>query len=249
MSRDNPLASKLSNFTRLSTEDRAVLDGLVEGRVRHCSPRQDIILEGETPRELRLFLAGWACRYKMLEDGRRQIVAVLLPGDICDLHMNVLREMDHTVTALTPVSYVDIQPATIEAIIARHPRITQALLWDGLVTSAIQREWVLNLGKRSALERIAHLLCELFTRVQAVGLAVDNRCEMPLTQSDLAETTGLSAVHVNRTLQELRSQGLIVLRDRDLTILNFEELRAVAGFNPNYLHLGREGRHLDSNDS
>lgn len=249
MSRDNPLTSKLSNFTRLSTEDRAALDGLVEGRVRQCSPRQDIILEGETPRELRLFLAGWACRYKMLEDGRRQIVAVLLPGDICDLHMNVLREMDHTVTALTPVSYVDIQPATIEAIMARHPRIAQALLWDGQVTSAIQREWVLNLGQRSALERIAHLLCELFTRVKAVGLAVQNRCEMPLTQSDLAETTGLSAVHVNRTLQELRSQGLIVLRDRDLTILNFEELRAVAGFNPNYLHLSREGRHLDSNDS
>ena len=112
------------------------------------------------------------------------------------------------------------------------------------MTSAIQREWVLNLGQRSALERIAHLLCELFTRVQAVGLAVQNRCEMPLTQSDLAETTGLSAVHVNRTLQELRSQGLIVLRDRDLTILNFEELRAVAGFNPNYLHLGRGGSAL-----
>jgi CRP-like cAMP-binding protein len=129
-----------------------------------------------------------------------------------------------------------------------HPRITQALFWDELVTVAIQREWTLNVGQRTAYERIAHLLCELYLRLRTVGLTDGTSCHFPLTQVDLADATGLTAVHVNRTLQELRRDGLIELQSKTLTIPDLNALRQVALFNDNYLHLDREGAHLDAND-
>jgi len=124
----------------------------------------------------------------------------------------------------------------------QHPQMT---IDDGY---AIQREWAVNLGLRDATERMAHLFCELFLRLSLVGLVSGHSCEMPVTQADLAEATGLSPVHVNRTLQELRRLGLIVLKDKTLTIPDLEALADTAQFNPNYLHLGQEGRHLDAND-
>ncbi|HEX8842043.1 MAG TPA: helix-turn-helix domain-containing protein, partial [Sphingomicrobium sp.] len=128
------------------------------------------------------------------------------------------------------------------------PRITQALWWHELVTTAIQREWTVNLGQRSAYERLGHLLVELYLRLKTVGRAQDGRCDFPLTQNDLADATGLTAVHVNRTLQELRRDGLIELERKQLRILDLERLKDVSMFNPNYLHLEREGRHLDANE-
>jgi len=130
-----------------------------------------------------------------------------------------------------------------------HPRVVQALWWESLVAAATQREWAVSLGQRDATERMAHLFCELFLRLKTVGLTRGNSCDLPLTQPEMGEATGLSAVHVNRTLQELRASGLIVLRDRTLTIPNFEALAEVALFNANYLHLEREGRHLDANEA
>jgi CRP-like cAMP-binding protein len=115
------------------------------------------------------------------------------------------------------------------------------------VTTAIQREWTLNLGQRTAYERLGHLLVELYVRLRAVGRAEEGRCDFPLTQTDLAEASGLTAVHVNRTLQELRGDGLIELERRQLHILDMQRLMDSASFNPNYLHLDHEGRHLDAN--
>jgi CRP-like cAMP-binding protein len=140
-----------------------------------------------------------------------------------------------------------ITPEEMNALTEGRPRITQALWWHELVTAAVQREWTLNLGQRSAYERLAHLLIELYMRLRAVGRAHDGRCDFPLTQNDLADATGLTAVHVNRTLQELRRDRLIELERKQLQIIDLPRLIDIAMFNANYLHLDREGRHLDAN--
>jgi CRP-like cAMP-binding protein len=140
-----------------------------------------------------------------------------------------------------------ITPDEMNALTAERPRMTQALSWHELVTAAVQREWTLNLGQRSAYERLAHLLVELYLRLATVGRAYDGRCDFPLTQNDLADATGLTSVHVNRTLQELRGDGLIELERKQLHILDLPRIMEVSMFNPNYLHLDHEGRHLDAN--
>ncbi|MEH3147634.1 MAG: Crp/Fnr family transcriptional regulator [Methylobacterium frigidaeris] len=242
------LISKLEQFTRLSVADKQALETVAGEKRRRIGPREDIIREGDDPAYVNLILEGWACRYKQLEDGRRQIISFFLPGDLCDTHIYVLREMDHSIGALTPVTFAEISRETLTRVTAEHSRITQALWWDTLVTAAIQREWTVNLGQRSAAERLGHLLCELFIRLRGVGLTDGNSCVLPVTQADLGDAMGLSNVHINRTLQELRGTGLIVLKGRQLTIPNLAALQAASLFSPNYLHLDHVGRHLDAND-
>jgi CRP-like cAMP-binding protein len=242
----NPLIRKLEQFTHLSADDRAVLDRAAATQLRKLAPGEDIIAEGEEPREVHLVLSGWGCRYKQLEDGRRQIIGFFLPGDLCDLNIFILRSMDHSIGALTGMTIAQLSRDGFEDMTIGHPRITQALWWETLVNVAIQREWTVNIGQRNALERVGHLLCELFVRLQSTGLADTDSCEFPITQADLAAATGLSVVHVNRTLQELRHAGFIVLRGKHLTIPDLPGLMRVSLFNPNYLHLDRVGRHLDA---
>ena len=193
-------------------------------------------------------MSGWACRYKVLEDGRRQIISFFLPGDLCDHNVFVLSSMDHSIGTVTEAMVAEISRESLDAMTLNHSRVAQALWWETLVNAAIQREWAVSLGQRDAVERIGHLLCELYLRLESVGLARQGTCDFPLTQVDLAETAGLSAVHVNRSLQELRAANLIVLKGRVLTIPNLRALQAASLFNENYLHLGREGRHLDANE-
>ena len=242
----NPLVRKLEQFAHLSAEDRGFLEHAATTQVRRYGSGEDIILEGEAPREVNLVLSGWGCRYRQLEDGRRQIVAFLLPGDLCDLNIFILRAMDHSVCALTPLTVAQLPREAFEELTAGHPRITEALWWEALVNAAIQREWTVNIGQRNALERVGHLLCELFVRLQSTGLSVDNGCDFPITQSDLAAATGLSVVHVNRTLQELRHSGLIALHGKHLTIPDLPALMRASLFNPSYLHLDHVGRDLDA---
>ena len=249
MSTDDPLTRKLEQFTRLSPEDKRALGELACEGVRGFAAREDLARERDEPQHVKVFLRGWACRYKTLEDGQRQIVAFLVPGDVCDLDVFVLRRMDHSVGALTPVIAAEVSRETVQRVMDDHPRVTRALTWERLVAAAVQREWMLNLGRRTAFERIAHLLCELFLRLRGVGLAHNGACEFPVTQTDLADATGLSAVHANRTLQELRGRGLIVLRDKVLTVPDLRALQDAAGFDPNYLHLDREGRQHDADEA
>ena len=246
---NNALARKLSLFTRLAQDDKEMLNRVASERIRRFGAREDIIREGDRPDFINLITQGWACRYKVLEDGRRQIVAFFLPGDMCDLNVFILRQMDHSIAAVTPVTVSEISRSGFEQMMLSHPRVTQALWWETLVNAAVQREWTVNLGQRTALERVGHMFCELFLRLQSVGLTVGNSCPMPLTQVELGEVAGISSVHVNRTLQELRSAKLIVLKGKTLTIPNMEALRTASLFNPNYLHLEREGRHLDANEA
>ena len=216
--------------------------------MRTVGARRDVVREGDEPRSVNLVLEGWACRYKQLPDGRRQIVSFFIPGDLCDSNVFILKEMDHSVGAITQTRIAEISQPDFQAMMDESPRITQALWWHELVNASVQREWTTNIGQRTAFERIAHLLCEMFVRLRSVGLTDGDSCDFPLTQVDLADATGLTAVHVNRTLQELRRDGLITLEHRRLTIPDLDRLQDVAMFNPNYLHLDREGRHLDAND-
>jgi len=244
---ETAVASKLEAFAKLSCDDRTALADVARN-YRYVEPRGDLISEGDRPRYVHLVLEGWACRYKQLPDGKRQIVSLFVPGDFCDVNVYILKQMDHSIAAITRLKVAMISPDEMNALTAERPRITQALWWHELVSVATQREWTLNLGQRSAYERLAHLLVELYVRLKAVGRAHDGRCDFPLTQNDLAEATGLTAVHVNRTLQELRRDGLIELERKQLHILALQRLMDVAMFNPNYLHLDHEGKHLDANE-
>lgn len=243
----SPLALRLDAYARLSRDDRNAIDRISQS-VRDIDARRDLVREGEKPRCIYLMLEGWANRYKTLPDGRRQIVAFFVPGDFCDLNVFILKEMDHSIGAITRLKVAEISREQMDQLTSNHPRVTQALWWVELVNASVQREWTLNVGQRSAYERIAHLLVELFLRMECVGLVNGSSCDFPLTQNDLADATGLTAVHVNRTLQELRRAGLILLQGRTLTIPDLESLKATAMFNSNYLHMDREGRHLDAND-
>ena len=230
------LIQKLESFETLSDQDRGALNALVP-KVRRVGPKTDLIREGDHPESVHLILEGFACRYKMLPDGQRQIMAFFVPGDFCDLNVFILDQMDHSIGTISACQVVDIPRSAIEEITAHHPRITRAFWWCALVDEAVLREWLVNIGCREANQRIAHLLCELLMRLDVVGRVTDNSYEFPFTQTDIADTMGLSNVHVNRTLQELRGLELITLKQRVLTILDVDRLKAFCGFNVNYLHL------------
>ncbi len=242
------LIRKLEQFTKLSVDDKGILRMLASHNVRQIGPREDIIHEGDKPRHVNLIMEGFACRYKTLEDGRRQIVAFLLPGDICDARMFILKQMDHSIAALSPVKLAEIPGEMFVELTDRSPRIVRAMWWNSLVEEAIAREWTRNVGQRSAFERMGNLLCEFFIRMRAVGLADGTRCELPMTQTEMADALGLSTVHTNRTLQELRSANLITLKGKMLAIPDLDALQDATLFNPNYLHFDRSGQSLDAND-
>ncbi|WP_102960245.1 Crp/Fnr family transcriptional regulator [Mangrovicella endophytica] len=236
------LMRHLGNFMDVTERESEAIAAALAGPVLAAGARTDLMTEGEAPRAVLLIVSGWACRYKMLEDGRRQIVAILLPGDLCDLNNGVLAQMDHSIGTLTPVRYVEISSEVLQRLAADHPKIGQGLWWQLLVNVAIQREWTVNVGRRSAVERIGCLFCELLLRLQAVGLAGEDGYPFPLTQTELAEATGLTSVHVNRTLQTMRNSGLIRLADRTLSIPDLTALQDIALFSPDYLHLNEKER-------
>lgn len=236
----DPLFRLLSQYMPLEEADRDSLLALEDGPLCHREARHDIAREGENPAVVRLLVSGWACRYKDLPDGRRQIVGFFLPGDFCDLNIYILSELDHSIGALTAVRYYEIQPQQFQAVIEERPHLLRALLWHEMVSSGIQREWLLSIGQRSPFERLAHLFVELYYRLRAVGLAAGLSFALPITQNHLAEANGLSLVHLNRTLQEMRREGLIELADRQLRIIDLDRLKQVAMFNRNYLHFNRD---------
>jgi CRP-like cAMP-binding protein len=180
-----------------------------------------------------------------LGDGRRQIVDFAVPGDLCDLNLFILDRMDHAIGAITALSVAEISRDAFHRVVTTYPNITTALWWQELVSKSIHREWIVNLGQRSAQERIAHLFCEMFLRLESVGLTNGLFCDFPPTQTDIADATGLTPVHVNRTIQELRRVGLITLERHKLSIPDMRELQRAGCFNPDYLHHGRLNRHSD----
>lgn len=234
-----PLFRLLGRYMELDEADRDALSALEIGPMCSAEARTDIAREGENPTVIRLLVSGWACRYKDLPDGRRQIVGFFLPGDFCDLNIYILSELDHSIGALTAVRYFEIQPQQFQKVVDQRPHLLRALLWHEMVSAGIQRAWLLSIGQRSPLERLAHLFVELYYRLRAVGLTTGTSFDLPITQNHLAEANGLSLVHLNRTLQEMRREGLIELSDRQLRIVDLDRLKRVAMFNSNYLHFNR----------
>ena len=236
--RQGPLIAKLATVADLRDADVEKLIALCDD-VRVVGAKQEILAEGERPDHVHVIVEGWAARYKTLADGARQIVAFLIPGDFCDLHVAILGHMDHGIVALTRCRVAYIPSRELDALTTDYSGLTKALWWATLVDEGVLREWILNVGRRNALERVAHLLCELHARMKLVGMVEDDRLALPLTQEQLADATGLTAVHVNRTLQRLRKKNLIEIGNGMLTLPDVAGLRKAAGFNGNYLHIRR----------
>ena len=236
----NPLTRKLELFGPLPLADRSLLDDVI-GRSQWVEAHRNIVREGDAPDDVNLVLEGFACRHKILPNGSRSIFAYLVPGDFCDLNVSILKAMDHTIATLSACRIVKIPRERVLEMTDR-PAIARALWWTTLVDEATLREWLVNIGKRRADVRTAHLLCELHLRLKSVGLAEGGEFALPLTQTELADTIGMSPVHMNRSLQVLRSQGLVVFKNRQLVIPDIARLRQIGQFNPNYLHL-EGGKH------
>ena len=241
----NPLIQKLEAFAPLTEADKTLLASLSRGS-RRVPSHEDLVREGDQPGDVRLILEGFAYRYKFLPDGSRQIVAYLIPGDFCDLHVFILKTMDHGIATLSPCTVADIPRTRVLELIER-PAIARALWWATLVDEATLREWLVNIGARPADQRVGHLLCELLVRLETVGLTVKGSYELPLTQKELGDTMGLSAVHMNRIIQRLRAEKLITKNRGRVIVEDVERLKAFSGFNPNYLHLdgGKLAYHVD----
>lgn len=237
----NPLVLKLEQRDRLSDDEKRVLESAIS-RVRVVEADEDIVHEGETPSESSLLLDGFAARYKIFSNGRRQITAIHVAGDFVDLHSFLLKTMDHGVLALTPCRVAVVPHAALERITDEHPHLTRLLWLNTLIDGAIHREWLTTMGRLSATAHMAHFICELFLRLKAVGRTDGDTIHLPLTQAELGDTLGLSTVHVNRVLQELRKEGLIRWQGDALTILDWERLEKVGEFTPTYLNLQHEHR-------
>jgi CRP-like cAMP-binding protein len=228
------LLRKLEQIMVLTDAERQTIAELPE-RVLQVARREDIV-DGSKSTSVRLIRSGIACRYTLLGEGVRQITAFLVPGDCCDLRALILNDMDHAVAALGPCEVAVVPHQRLFAAIEKHPRVALAFWGDTLVDAAIHRDWVANVGRRSAYARIAHLLCEIWFRLKSVGLSHDHAFDLPLTQADLGDATGLSVVHVNRTIRELREDGLIrVSKGRVVQLPDWQRLTEVAEFDPSYL--------------
>lgn len=228
------LFMKLERYEPLSNEEKAFFAGAV-ARVLDYLPGQNIVEEGSQPPESTVVLAGFAGRFKSLPEGTRQILAFHIPGDCCDLHSFLLARMDHGIEALSKCVVAKVPHEAIAEVIERFPRLTRTLWWDTAIDAAIHREWMVSMGRRSAYEQIAHLLCEMYVRLRFVGLVDNGGFELPINQEQLGDAFGLSSVHVNRMLQALRRANLIVSAGRRITIPDLPALKEAAGFDPIYL--------------
>jgi CRP-like cAMP-binding protein len=232
----HPLVRKLLNFGALSAAEIAAVTAACTS-VRSIGALQDIDVEDGETGGVKLLLDGIGCRYKTLADGRRQIVAYFLPGDTSDLRMLAIRRSDYSFGTLSACRVATLTREAVAELTMGAGQLPRALDWMSLVEESIGREWIVNVGRRTALERMAHLFCELYYRMRAVGLAGNGQCELHVTQVTVGDALALSAVHVNRTLQELRRKNLATLLTGRLEIYDLPGLEGIGLFNSGYLYL------------
>lgn len=236
-----PLFARLGARDFLTDEEKAALHSIA-GPPRVVPTGQDMAVDGTRVTRSTLVIDGYAMRYSLLENGERQITAIHVPGDFVDLHSFLLKVMDHNVSALSPCTIMTFDHADLEVITRRHPHLTRMLWLSTLLDAAIHREWIVGLGRLSAFARLAHLICELHVRLRVVGLADATRFNFPITQIELADALGISAVHVNRVLQEMRDAHLVAWKGTRIDIIDWAALSRAAAFVARYLHLEKEPR-------
>jgi len=230
---------KLLGHSRLESDDRDALRSLPHD-LRRLEAGDYILREGERSDCCPLLLSGFAYRHKLAADGGRQIVALKIPGDALDLQSLFLRVADHNLQTLTPAELAIVPIAALEALVKARPAVARALLVDILIEASIGREWLLNIGRRNALARLAHFLCELTYRMHQTALEPPARIDVPITQEQLADLLGLTPVHINRTLKTLEGAGAIERSGRRLTIGQIDVLHRIADYSDIYLHRGAQ---------
>lgn len=236
-----PLLNKLRLWMALDEAQADAVLGLPFS-IRRLDPGQMMVWEGEKPTHSIVLLSGYAYRQKVAGNGGRQILSIHMAGDAVDLHNTLLGVADHNVQALTQVEAAFIPVEAIRTLAFAMPTVGMAMWYDTLVDGSIFREWTLNIGRRDARTRVAHLLCEFGVRLMAVGLGTQSDYELPMTQEQVADATGLTSVHVNRTLKSLERDGLIRRSQRAITIDNWPNLARAGDFEPSYLHLEHRKR-------
>jgi len=225
---------RMRNLAPLASTETRFLESIIQNPILYESGR-DIVRKGEKTSRLHVFLDGWACRYVDMPNGERQIIACLLPGEISNRYVGPAGRFNYSVATLSSCNIAAIEGHLVEEIATDNPNIARALWLSSLMDEAIAREWLVSLGRRSATDRLAHLLCEICLRLRAVDLVKDGAFEFPVTQTQLADMTGITVVHVNRTLSKLRSSGLIDYRPGWMKIVAFDELADLCAFDPAYL--------------
>ncbi|MFL6723274.1 MAG: Crp/Fnr family transcriptional regulator [Sphingomicrobium sp.] len=230
---------ELLQIRELDQDDRKAVLALPV-RLRKLDAHTYLVREGQLPAQCSLLLDGFAFRQKVTGDGSRQIMAVCIPGDAVDLQNMFLDVADHSVQMLTRGTVADIQRADLQQLVLSRPKVGAAIIQLTLIEASILREWVVNVGRRDARERVAHLLCEFAVRLEARGLDAENGFELPMTQEQLADTTGLTPVHVNRVLKTLEADGLISRKRRHIQFPDWRALQDAGDFNRQYLHLPSE---------
>ncbi|MBX5220284.1 MULTISPECIES: Crp/Fnr family transcriptional regulator [unclassified Rhizobium] len=225
----------------LSSEEENLLRSILV-KDRQFAVGEDLVSQGSRPPFSTLLLDGFAARYKVMADGSRQITALHVAGDFVDLHAFPVKVMDHGIVALSPCHVALADHADLRAITERMPHLTRLLWLDTLVDGAIHREWIVAMGRRSKRAQIAHLVCELFLRLKVVRRTQGESFQFPLTQIEMADVLGISVVHLNKTLQALRREGVFTWENRTITIVDWERLQEIAEFDPAYLSISREPR-------
>ena len=231
----DPVIRKLKRLGQLATKDLAELSAITL-HVENVPRLRQLIREGDTPERCCFLLRGFAARHKVASSGARQVVSLHIPGDILDIQHLLLGRADHSVEAITPARVAWVSKGELQRLAWKRPNIGKALWRDCLIDASIFREWVLNVGRRDAKSRIAHMLCEFVIRCEAMGLGSREHLELPMTQTQIGDATGLTSVHVNRTLKLLDEDGALV-RDRNhFPVMDWDRLRKIADFDPGYLH-------------
>lgn len=232
------LVRELESIASLSAQERELLLNLPV-HIKHFDAHQDIVSQGERTKQCCLVISGLLCRYKVIENGQRQILSLHIPGDIPDLHSLHIEVMDHSLGTLTVATVGFIPHEALRSATRTSYRISEAFWREALIDAAAFREWMVGIGKRPATGRIAHFLCEFVTKMKAVGLSDGVTCDFPMTQTEIADALGLSTVHTNKKLRGLRQAKLVQIRANRLTVLNWDGLCDCGEFDPTYLHLRR----------
>ena len=238
-SKDHPLTyllRQLELYANLPDEDRRLVLDLPH-RLRRLDAGAYLVREGDQPTQCTVLVSGYAYRQKVTGTGSRQILAVCIPGDAVDLQNMFLDVSDHSVQLLTQATVADVPREMMQELVLTRPAIGTAIIELTLVDASILREWVVNVGRRDARARIAHILCEFAVRLESRGLTTDHGYELPMTQEQLADATGLTSVHVNRVLKSLEAEGLITRKRRQIHFDDWRALQDAGDFSRRYLHI------------